>query len=84
MKDAEQPLSVVSLASTLCFAGFFRTIGFNWLCKTYKKGCGSGLGTVVRGLTSENPSEIFINFEDVTSKSEAINWVASKIAALEA
>lgn len=84
VKDAEQPLSVVSLASTLCFAGFFRTIGFNWLCKTYKKGCGSGLGHVVRGLTSENPSEIFINFEDVTSKSEAINWVASKIAALEA
>jgi len=84
VKDAEQPLSVVSLASTLCFAGFFRTIGFNWLCKTYKKGCGSGLGTVVRGLTSENPSEIFINFSDVTSEKEAIDWIANKIAALEA
>ena len=78
LKDADQPLSISGLASTMCLAGFYRGPVLSWFVKNYQLESTYGLG---HPLPKENPGGgIFMGHGTVKGREDCIRWVNEKLA----
>ena len=80
VKEPDQPLSISGLASTLCLAGYFRSIGLVWLWKHYSHEASVSCGTSTR---YEIPGDgiIQVAHGDVENQAECVQWVEDKLSA---
>ena len=78
LKEADQPLSISGLASTMCLSGFYRGPALAWMVKNYQLESTYGLGSP---LPKENPGGgIFIGHGMVQNRADCIRWVNEKLA----
>ena len=81
LKQPDEPLSITGLASTVCLAGFFRTVGLHFTAKHWEKPCGMGVANSIRDWCPEG-ADIFLPSGSLTSRKAAIQWVNDKLAEL--
>jgi len=79
LKQASDPLSISSLASTVCMAGFFRAVCITYTAKMWSEYCGHG---VAKSIGDWRPphSGIFIPSASLGSRNAAISWVNERLA----
>ena len=81
VKDADQPLSISGLASTLCLAGYYRSIGLVWNWKHYRTPAPSTCGRAGHDFSLDEPVVIEFRHGDVETQAQCVGWVEDKLQA---
>lgn len=83
-KEYEAPLNIASLAAVTGLAGFFRSVGFVWMCSKFRHQATSELGHMVDLTVGDIPDgsadKILLAGGDIRSRDSAIAWMQDALA----